>query len=427
MENLLIHFYKKSTCTKISPWYLNMYKEVKEKFNTQIYITYYDEPSVKINSEKARELKKSWLIYIPYKKIDELKEFLIKNKDNNIKIYTYYEELIPVSNEIKKILWQKVTEIDNLFISKNLQRENLLKYNKNITVNYLKYKNLENINIKEIIENFNFPFIIKPSFWISSSWVKRINNKNELINSISELKSVFKIINKNRKTKNFEVIIEEYIDWEMYTIDYYVNEKWDISKSKIIKTYTLKDEYWIDDFWVTNEITWEEVEKEIDNDKLYNFLKENIDACKIKNTFIHHEFKLTSKWKLKTIELNWRIWWYRPEFYKEAYNINLLDFMFVDNVDINFNKYYQFIWLFPRTEREKNFMWLKNIFIKKVKKLESYYNFMIKESYIWNTIWFTKNWYKYFWTIRLTNKKYNSIINDYNFIKNNLEENIIYK
>jgi hypothetical protein len=213
----------------------------------------------------------------------------------------------------------------------------------------------------------------------------------------------------------------------MYTIDYFVDENWKIFKSKIIKTNTLKEEYNIDDFWITKEILWKEIEKEISEEKLNTFLEKSVKACSIKNTFIHHEFKLTSSGELKTIEMNGRIGWYRLEMYKKAYNLDLIEFLFNKKIKADFINNYIFIWLFPRQEINKNFLWLKEDFIDKVKKLKSFYNYMIKENYIWKKIWFTKNWYKYFGSIRLVNKNFSEIQKDYEYIKENLDKNIVYE
>jgi len=38
-----------------------------------------------------------------------------------------------------------------------------LNFDKNITVNFKKFNNLAEINIDEVLKEFSFPFIIKPS------------------------------------------------------------------------------------------------------------------------------------------------------------------------------------------------------------------------------------------------------------------------
>jgi len=234
-------------------------------------------------------------------------------------------------------------------------------------------------------------------------------------------------INKIRSLKNYEVVIEEFIDGQMYTIDYFVDQSSNVFKTSLVKTNTLKEEFNIDDFWIASEIVWEDIDKEINKDKLYIFIEKNIKACKIRNTFVHHEFKLTPKWELKTIELNWRIGWYRPEMYRKSLWVNILEFLFNKDLSFTYKKYYQFIGLFPQKENDKDFIWIEKCFLEDLIKLNSYYSYMIKSSYIWRKIWFTKNGYKYFWSIRLVNENYNNMLNDYNFIKNKIDKSIIYK
>jgi hypothetical protein len=49
------------------------------------------------------------------------------------------------------------------------------------------------------------------------------------------------------------------------------------------------------------------VEEKFEDKEIEEFVHETVKACGIKNTFIHHEFKKTTKGKLKTIEINGRI------------------------------------------------------------------------------------------------------------------------
>lgn len=426
-KNLLIQLFHKSNVNNISDWYIKSYKELNKK-DIKTILIFEEDNNNEINIDTSKYKEDIWL---------EIKWFLNKNdcydiinsykkEYENIEIYTYYEDLISLSSELKRFIWQQTTKNDKLFTSKKLQRELLLKHDKNITVNYIKYSSIEEINKKEILKLFNFPFIIKPSYWKSSSWVIKINSENELNEWIKNLKITLNIINESKKDKDFEIIIEEFIDWQMYTIDYFVDQDQNIFISSLVKTNTLKEEYWIDDFWVCNETLWENINNEINKEKLLDFINKNIKACEIKNTFVHHEFKLTNNWFLKTIELNWRIWWYRTEMYLYANKFNILEYLFNKNIFPINHSYYKFVWLFPKSEKEKLFLWLKDKFIENIKKLKSYNWYMIKESYLWKKIWFTKNWFKYFWTIRLVNKDYNELENDYKYISNNLEESIIY-
>jgi hypothetical protein len=51
----------------------------------------------------------------------------------------------------------------------------------------------------------------------------------------------------------------------------------------------------------------EKVEREVDQKLLKKFIRECVEVTEIKNTFIHHEFKITPEGNFKTIEFNGRI------------------------------------------------------------------------------------------------------------------------
>ncbi len=117
---------------------------------------------VEDDKKRMKELNQKWIFVIDYKSDNELikkiKEY--KKENNEIFIHTTDERLIVYINKIKKKLWIETTEKYEAFNNKDLQRDFLLKYNKDITVNYLKI-NLKRVTKKEI-NKFWFPFVIKP-------------------------------------------------------------------------------------------------------------------------------------------------------------------------------------------------------------------------------------------------------------------------
>ncbi len=415
-----------------APSIINSYKEdidyLIQKYWINPYILYLE--NWKNLSEKKiklkNELEKNWYIFKAFETKNNLFEFAQKLKWEK-QVFTYKEQLIPLSIKLKKSLWQQATENDNLFVSKKLQRQLLLEYNKDIAVNYKKFSTVNEIDPDTIIKEFEFPFIIKPSTWIASWWVYKIGFKKNFLKALKKIDEVIKKVSQDMNIEKNEIIIEEFIDGKMYTIDYFVDEKQNIYITKPVRTFTLKDEYWIDDFGITKEILWDKIEKEIEENKLLKFIENNVKACKIRNHFVHHEFKLTSNWQLKTIELNWRIWWFRREMYRLAYNLTILEYLFNKNINPQFKQYYMFVGLFPTKEMNKIYSWIKDEFLKQIKSLSSFYQIKLRQAYIWNKIWFTKNGYKFFWTLRLVNKSYKQIEKDYQYIKENLQQNIIYK
>lgn len=127
----------------------------------------------------------------------------------------------------------------------------------------------------------------------------------------------------DRWIDNRNFIIEEYIDGDMYTVNYFVNEKWEIFYSPIVKVNS-SQKLWINDFSNYVRLNWKVIDDEINFNDVKLFVEKNVKTFDIKNTFIHHEFKLNSNKKLINIEINARIWGYRLEMMQNMYWFNLL-------------------------------------------------------------------------------------------------------
>jgi hypothetical protein len=202
----------------------------------------------------------------------------------------------------------------------------------------------------------------------------------------------------------------------MYTIDYYVDKYQNtiIAKPVYIKLWI---DYWIDDFCNISRITSENIEKEINNVVLENFIQKTVKGWWLKNTFVHHEFKINSKWEYKTIEINWRIWWYRLDIYRIWYDINLLEFPFQDKSRIySLKKNIATFVLYPK--KDWAFAWFNEDIIEKIKSLKSFYTIKKNGRKIWETIGLTKNWYSNLWSIMLANRNYNEFEKDISYIEN---------
>ncbi len=396
--------------------------DIKEKYNLEIinfYIPW------KIDSKEIEELKKegiNMIWYIDEKNlIDIIKDF---DKNNSYKVNTFTEQLIPITNRIKKELWQKITKQPNLFRNKKLQRELLLK-NKEIATKYKKV-NINNLSFDNLKKEFNLPFVIKPSNWLQSSWVSIIKSKLDLDNYILNFEKLFWNMSKKFDMSNFELIIEEFIDWDKYSIDYFIDENWDITSFTYPIFVYSADYVWIDDLFEFVRIASIDIVNKLDLNKLYNFLKATIKITKIKNTFVHHEFKLTTIWKFKTIELNWRIWWYRLEMYKQSSNLNLLDLMFEKKIDIKIKTNFAVALIYSEKE------WIlkkynKDIFLK-LQELESFFSLnTFNNTNIWKKIWLTKNWYSKVAVVKFKNTDFKQLKKDVEFLKNHYKKLLILK
>jgi len=398
---------------KLASYYINSYENIFDKYNSLTYI--FSKSYKKDDIDNKNELIKKGIYIYKYKNYNDLKKqiYVLNKKIEIFAIEVFNENLVNLSNKVKKDLWFETTTNPKLFRNKTTQRKLLFNYEKNLTVNYLE-DTTSKLDYKTLSSKFSTWFILKDKDWFESSWVAKINSEKDLEIYISN------------NNKNKKVLVEEFVDWDFYNIVYFVNKNEEVFLTPPMREI-VAIEYNINDFFSPVRIASKEsIKNLISKYDLKKFIKENVKACNIKNTFVHHEFKLNSKWELKTIELNWRIWWYRLEMYKEAYGINLLEIPFSkkDYFDKDLENNFAVFALYP--ERNWTLKSYNYDLIDKIKKLKSFFNIRIlPEKYEWKEIWLTKYWFKKVWGIKLKNKDNEQFKKDYDFIKDKYKDLLI--
>ncbi len=403
---------KKNLCKLYELWY---YKRNFEKLlNKWIKVLYFfnENKNVRLDISTKTKLDKIGIEILWYNTKDD-----ILNKLNllwpNIYINTFEEWEIQYVSEIKKKLEQKTSDNTLLFINKFIQRDIIWKKSPETITKYNIIKNINKINTIDI----NFPIIIKPVWWVQSSWVSKVDNIKELKLNLKNLKkNVFKKL-KEKWLNEKSILLEEYIDWNMYTIDYFVNQNQNISSTLPVKILLWTD-FNIDDFCNIGRILSNESLKEVNSEKLKTFINKTVKSWWIRNTFVHHEFKINSKWKIKTIETNWRIGWYRLEMYELSNNINLLEFPFKKKNQI-YNKIDNNVWVFAiYPKKESVFLKFNENIINKIKELPSFYRIRTNNINRWKKIWLTRNGFSKLWSIVLKNNNDQQFEQDINILKN---------
>ncbi len=375
------------------------------------------------DEEFISELKEKWILVFSYQNRKHITEQILELRDKHEILYinTTSELLINLSNYLKKQIWQKACDNTKMFRNKFIQRELLHKGGCTNGIKFLK-SCIKNLNFKTLEKKVWLPCILKPVNWIQSAWVIKINNKEDF----SEYKYHFTEFHENCQNRWFDsdlIIAEEYIDGEMFSLDYFVSESWEISIARPVHV-ELGVELWIDDYfnWIMHHSI--AVEEKFKDKEIENFVQETVKACGIKNTFIHHEFKKTTKWKLKTIEINWRIWWGRVELTSEAYGINLYEFVLgkkqtrkkLKNNIIKINIYAPYKGILT---------WFNEELIQRVKYRPSVYEIEQPQNFIGKKVWLTKDGFIKIITIKLKNEDLNQIHRDMKYIKRNYK-NFLY-
>lgn len=371
------------------------------------------------------KLEKFWILLYNYYNNDNLKEQIndFRKKYKIIYIWTTAEFLVNIVNEVKNFFGFSVSDYPDIFRDKYLQRELIQKYNNDLGIKFLKWIP-KKLNISEIEWKIGYPFIIKPIDWVQSAWVVKINNENDFNNYISSY-NIFHDRLKIRWVDSKILIVEEFIDGKMYSIDYFVSPEWNIVISKPVKV-----KLWVDldikDYFNFARIVSEKTEKEFEWKKLKTFIKSTVKATWIKNTFVHHEFKINSKWEFKTIELNWRIWWWRLEIMQIAYWINLFEFIVNPDIKI-WNLKESIITIKVYSEKKWILESFDNELFRKIEKRKSIFGIHKDDSFIWKEVWLTTDWFTNVATIKLKSKDYKILSEDYLYIKKYFKNLLIIK
>ena len=366
------------------------------------------------------KLEKFHILLKNYANKDDLKEQVLNlNKEFEIVfVSTPLELLVNVTNEVKIVLWHTMSDDPGIFRDKYLQRELIQFHNPELWIKFLKWEP-EELNIEIIEEKVWYPFIIKPTNWLQSAWVEKIENRDEFNEYIDNYQAFHDRL-KNRWVENKILIVEEFIDWKLYSIDYFVTSFWEPIISKPVKV-KLWIHVWIDDYCNIARSLTKKTEDEFKWKRLKNFINSTVKATWIRNTFVHHEFKVNLKWELKTIELNWRIWWGRLEVVSKAYGLNLYEFIInplvkpwilkFNNIAINIYAHKRWI-----------LKWFNEKLFNKIEKRSTVYEIEKITCAVWKEIWFTRDWFVKVWVIKIQSKDYKEIRKDYLYIKRNYQE-----
>lgn len=362
-----------------------------------------------------KKLEKFHILLKNYCNKDDLKEQVINfSKEHEvIFVSTPWELLVNVANEVTEALWLPMSDYPDVFRNKSLQRELIEKNNPELWIRFLKWTP-EELKIEDIEKKVWYPFIIKPVDWVQSAWVKKITKKKEFADYIKNYKA-FNYLLKSRWVDSKVLIAEEFIDWVFYSVDYFISPEWKVVLTRPIKTKTWVD-IWINDYCNFDAVVSEKTQWEFTWRTLRTYIEAMVKALWIRNTFVHHEFKITSKWEYKTIELNWRIWGKRLELIKRAYGINLYEF--IVNHDIKFPKVKENnILFFIYAPKRGIFKWYNKKIFEKIEARDSVFEVNYEESFIGKEIWLTSEWFVNVWHIKLKNKDYKAIRKDYLYIK----------
>lgn len=400
---------------------INAIEELWEKYKVNNIIFYKWEKIDYINI--ISKLEKYWIFTQNYYNKQDLVEKAkkINQKYEVIFVYTAMELMIKTANLVRKELWLVISDVPNIFRDKSIQRKYLMEKSDWLWVEFLKWEPKE-LNIEKIEEKIWYPFIVKPVNWVQSSWVIKVEKRQDFLKYISNFEKFHNKL-KDRWINAKTLIVEEFLDWNLYTLDYFVDKEWNVIFSKPAQEILWID-FWFKDYCVVARIASKKVEQDLEWTNLKDFVEKTVKACSLRNTFVHHEFKFTTKWKLKTIELNGRFWGGRVDLFKEAYGMNLFEMLLNSEIKPGELKKNNIVFNICATKRGK-LLWIDEKIFEFIKKRETVESANFDKKFVWKEVWLTKDWFTKMWTIKLVSQDLDKIMKDFEYIKSKYKKLLI--
>lgn len=386
-------------------YYITMMKDFIKQGN-QVTLTYQEENKT-ISHEAINDITKHEIQLFAYKNESELIKFC--EQFPNPYINTFYEKHILLKNRVKKALKQAHTSNPEVFINKHLQRKILAEKAPHTSAQFIHIK--QNEIPKE--ENFTlqFPVFIKPTGGMTSLGAAKIDNFEELKTHLYNIGKSFKTLQEENLHQT-DILIEEYIEGNLYAMSYFVDEEWKAHTNKIMKQ---GDQFGTETHLIYWEIS-EPAHQEIDQNQFTIFAQETCDAAEIKNTFICHQFKKTPNEQLKTIEINGRIWGFNVETYQLSFDFNFLDQLQTKDITYN-NKNTAFFRFYPK--KTQTFQGYNKIQLQKIEKLSSKYRFYTYPKRLGEKIGTPKDGHLYYGVLILHHADREQFLIDLAFVKEN--------
>lgn len=191
---------------------------------------------------------------------------------------------------------------------------------KQYSPNYALVKENTKNERKRIIEKIKFPMIVKPTNLAQSLLVTVCYHEDELKRALTELKKkIDKIYAENGRTEMPRIIVEEFMEGDMYSVDAYVNSRGKVYFCPMVRVLTGHN-IGHDDFFNYLHMTPTGL-KMTSIERAHEAAEAGIHALGLRNTTTHVELmKIDDEWKL--IEIGARVGGFRDKLHRLSCDID---------------------------------------------------------------------------------------------------------
>lgn len=288
----------------------------------RLALAYSDNPSKEALKNRAEAF--DILIKVPFKTEATIYKALQPYLDEFLAVTCRSEaKIIEFTKVIPLLPYLRTPTIQSLLwsVNKLSMRRKFRSYNRKITPRYRTVEDASKKTIAEITAKIRFPMVIKPTGLAQSLLVSLCYHEEELEKNLKTAFRKIKALHKNYKDKDEKatIIVEEFMEGDMYSIDGYVNSRGKTYFCPMVAITTGKN-IGFDDFFGYKQIT----PTSLRNPSVIAAQKvavQAVHAIGLRSTSVHVELMKTED-GFKVIEIGPRVGGFRNAMYKLSYDID---------------------------------------------------------------------------------------------------------
>ncbi|MFM2340200.1 MAG: hypothetical protein RLZZ360_836 [Candidatus Parcubacteria bacterium] len=273
----------------------------------------------------------------PLKKFPDLDIFLeidfTRSEEIERALLPYRKEIVAVTTRSESTMTDFIAVVPNVpylstptteslkWASDKLQmRRRFMAYDKSITPRYALVKDASDEERERVIAKIGFPMVVKPTNLTQSLMVSVCYHEDELKKTLRKgFADIQKIYTAHGRTEESKIIVEEFMDGLMYSVDAYVSPKGQVHFCPMVRVKTGK-EVGFDDFFGYLQISPPKLSKQ-SIEKAEEVARKGIYALGLRSVTAHIELmRIDNDWKI--IEIGARVGGFRMTLHKHTHDIN---------------------------------------------------------------------------------------------------------
>lgn len=314
-KNIILYI---GPCTSVT---VSAVKELEKHMNKKYRVAFLMSKKAKAPSKELEKMC-DFVYRVDLKNLKQIEKALMPIKDSVVVVNcraVFYMPLYAKLISLFPALHMPTRDSIEWCSNKLMMRRKFLWNFPEITPKYTLVHGVTREDISRVKRKVGFPCVVKPASLASSRFVSICYHEEELASTLRKtfrgLKSAYKA------TENLvepQVIVEEFMDGEMYSIDGYVDHSGHVKQLRPVFVKTAQD-IGVDDFYGYRHLTpWKLSDAQ---EKLaYEVGQKAVSSLGLRNVTVHMEFKREDEgWKV--LEVDARMGGHRDFLYRESYGI----------------------------------------------------------------------------------------------------------